>query len=49
VSLKPSKRLAKALKRLRGSVTASVRITMGAGATATSDSKRLVLTGAKAK
>jgi hypothetical protein len=49
VTLKVSKRLAKALKKARGSVTATVRITLGAGTTATSDSKRLVLSAAKRK
>ena len=43
VKLTASKKLKKALKKARGSVSTTVKITMGSGRTATSNSKSLVL------
>jgi hypothetical protein len=43
VRLKPSKRMKKALRKARGSVTTTVKITMGSGSAATTSSRKLVL------
>ena len=43
VRLKPSAKLTRKLRKERRSLTATVKITMGAGATATTDSRRLVI------
>jgi len=43
VRLRPSKRMKKALRKARGPVVTTVSITMGSGSSATSSSRRLVL------
>jgi plastocyanin len=49
VTLKPSAKLAKALSKARGAVTATVKVTMGSGKQATTNSRKLVLRPVKSQ